>query len=51
MKLGPITKLDERNKAISKKIDDGVNSANFGVILILQFMANLEHTESRIPDA
>ena len=34
MKLGPITKLGKRNKAISKKIDDGVNSANFGVILI-----------------
>ena len=34
MKLGPITKRDKRNKAISKKIDDGVNSANFGVILI-----------------
>ena len=34
MKLGPITKLVKRNKAISKKIDDGVNSANFGVILI-----------------
>ena len=34
MKLGPVTKLDKRNKVTSKKIDDDVNSANFGVILI-----------------
>ena len=34
MKLGPVTKLDMRNKATSKKVDDDVNSANFGVILI-----------------
>ena len=38
MKLGPVIKLDMRNKATSKKKkkkkDDDVISANFGVILI-----------------
>ena len=40
MKLGPVTKLDKRNKATSKKkkkkkkIGEDVNSANFGIILI-----------------
>ena len=33
MKLGPVTKIDKRNKATSKKIGNDVNSANFGVIL------------------
>ena len=33
MKLGPVTKLDKRNKATSKKIDNDVSSANFGVTL------------------
>ena len=34
MKLGPATKVDKRNKATLKKIDDDVSSANFGDILI-----------------
>ena len=34
MKLGAITKLDKRNTATSKKIDDGVLSANCNVIVI-----------------
>ena len=34
MKLGPVTKLDKRNKATSKKIGEDVNSADFGIILI-----------------
>ena len=33
MKLGPVTKLDKRNKATSKKLDNDVSSANFGVTL------------------
>ena len=28
MKLGPVTKLDKRNKITSKKFDDEVMSAN-----------------------
>ena len=34
MKLGPATKVDKRNKATLKKIDDDVSLANFGDILI-----------------
>ena len=35
MKLGPVTKLDKRNKTPSKKIDDDVMSVNYDVIVIL----------------
>ena len=34
MKLGPVTKLDKRNTATSKKIDDNVMSANCDAIVI-----------------
>ena len=34
MQLGPETKLDKRNKTISKKFDDDVMSANCDVIVI-----------------
>ena len=34
MKLGPVTKLDNRNKITSKNIDDDVISANCDVIVI-----------------
>ena len=34
MKLGLVTKLDKRNKTTSKKINGGVLSANFDVIVI-----------------
>ena len=34
MKFGPVTKLDKKNKATSKKIDDEVMSANWDVIVI-----------------
>ena len=51
MKLGPITKLDIRNKTTSKNIDYDVMSKNCEVITIFQFTANLEQFESRIPDA
>ena len=39
MKLGPVTKLDKRNKTTSKKVDNDVNSADFGVILIFTIYA------------
>ena len=32
MKLGPVTKIDKRNKTTSKKIDDDVMSEKFDVI-------------------
>ena len=34
MKLGPVTKLDKRNKITSKKLDDDVMSSNRNVIVI-----------------
>ena len=34
MKLGPVTKLDKRNKTTSKSFDDDVMSANCDVIVI-----------------
>ena len=34
MKLGPVTKFDKKNTAISKKINDDIMSANFNVIVI-----------------
>ena len=34
MKLGPVTKLDKRNKTTSKKFDDDVISANWDLIVI-----------------
>ena len=34
MKLGPVTKLNKRNKTTSKKFDDDVRLANCAVIVI-----------------
>ena len=34
MKLGPVTKLDKRNKITSKKSDDDVMSTNCDIIVI-----------------
>ena len=50
MKLGPVPKLDKRNKTPSKKFDDDVISENYEVIAIFRFMANLEQSGSRVPD-
>ena len=36
MKLGPVTKLDKRNKTKSKKFDDDVMSGSCEVIAIFQ---------------
>ena len=36
MKLGPVTKLDKRNKAMSKKNDDDAISENCDAIVIFQ---------------
>ena len=42
MKLGPVTKLDKRNKATSQIVTS---------LLFFQFMAILEESKSRIFDA
>ena len=34
MKLGSVTKLNKRNKAMSKKIEDDMMSTDFDVIII-----------------
>ena len=36
MKLGPVTKLDKRNKTTSKKFDDNFMSENCDVIVIFR---------------
>ena len=52
MKLGAVTKLDKRNTATSKKIDGDAMSSNFDVIVFFfLFMAHLQQSGSRIPDA
>ena len=51
MKLGPVTKLDKRNMATSKKFDDDVMSSNFDVSVIFRIYGNLRPFGSRILDA
>ena len=51
VKLGPVTKLNKRNKTTSKKFDEDVIPENCDAFAIFQFTANLEQSESRIPDA
>ena len=34
MKLGPVTKLDKKNKTTSKNVDEGVISGNCDIIII-----------------
>ena len=48
LKLGPVTKVDKRNMARSKKLYDDNISANYGVIVFFQFMANLKPSRNRI---
>ena len=42
MKLGPVTKLDNRKKNNVKKLDDDVMSANFDVIVIFPIYSQFE---------
>ena len=51
MKLGPVTKLDKRNKARSKKFDHNIMSRNCDALSFFQFLTNLERPERRIADA
>ena len=52
MKLGPVTKLDNRNKTISKRFSDEFMSPNCDVIVIFpifgQFGANRKPNSGRI---
>ena len=51
MKLGPVTRLDKKNKVTAKKFDDDVMSENCDVTVIFLFMMYLELRGSRISDA
>ena len=51
MKLGPVTKLDKRNKTTSKKFGDDDISAKITSLSFFRFMADLEQSGSQIPDA
>ena len=49
MNLGPVTKLDKRNKT-SKKIDVDVMSENYDVIVIFRIFGQFGAVRRRIPD-
>ena len=49
MKLEPVTKLDNRNKATSKIFNEDVMSENCDVIVIFQILAKLEQSGGWIP--
>ena len=50
VKLSPVTKLEKKKTAISKKSDDGVISEFMTSLLFFGFMANLKQFGSRSPD-
>ena len=51
MKLGPVTKLDKRNKTTSKKFDVDVMSENCDVIVIFRIFGQFGAVRrGRIPD-
>ena len=49
MKLGPVTKRDNRNSSMLKKFNDDVNLANFDVIIF--FLIYGQFTDIRKPDS
>ena len=51
MKVGPVTKFDNRNRATSKNFEDDVMSTNRDAIVFLLFMVNLQSSGSRFQDA
>ena len=51
MKLEPVTKLDKRNKTASKNLTMTSCQQIVTSLSFLRFMANLEQSGSRIPDA
>ena len=50
MKLGPVTKLDKRNKAMSKKLMMTSFRKIVPSLPFFGFLANLEQSGGRIPD-
>ena len=50
MNLGPVTKLDKRNKAASKKFDDNVMSGNYDVIVIFRSFGQFGAVRRPDPD-
>ena len=50
MKLGPVPKLDKRNKATSKKFGDNVISKKCDVIVIFPIYGQFGAIRSRILD-
>ena len=48
MKLGPVTKLDEKNKIISKKLTMTLCRKAVTSLQFFQFMANFGQSERRI---
>ena len=49
MKLGPVTKIDKRNKATSKNVDNNLMSANCEIIVI--FFISGQFEAIRKPDS
>ena len=49
MKLGPVTKLDKRNKITLRNFDDDVVTINCGVIVILPIYGQFDSI--RMPDS
>ena len=50
MKLGPVTKLDKRNKTMSKKFDVTSCQNIVASLSFFGFLVNLEHFAGRIPN-
>ena len=50
MKLGPVTKLDKRNQATSKKLTLTSCRKIMTSLSFFGFLANLEQSAGRIPD-
>ena len=51
MKLGPVTKLNNRNKIRSKKTDETSCQKIVTSLSFFQFMVDLEQSKSWTPDA
>ena len=51
IKLELVTKLDKRNKTLSKNFDDDVMLKNCDVIVIFSIYGNLKQSGGQIPDA
>ena len=51
MKLGPVTKLDKRNKTTSKTFDNDIMSTNCDITVIFSIYGQFGATGSWIPDA